>query len=123
MARSNLARLFSKLPYSSPSIPAASRARSDPVGNSLRRLVSSTTTTTTTTQQSKPREEESPSKNPNPEAENEKGSKAEVEGEEGGEDGEDELDLNKDTGEIGGPRGPEPTRYGDWERNGRCYDF
>ena len=25
--------------------------------------------------------------------------------------------------EIGGPRGPEPTRYGDWERNGRCYDF
>ena len=25
--------------------------------------------------------------------------------------------------EIGGPRGPEPTRYGDWERNGRCIDF
>lgn len=25
--------------------------------------------------------------------------------------------------EIGGPRGPEPTRYGDWERNGRCTDF
>ena len=25
--------------------------------------------------------------------------------------------------EIGGPRGPEPTRYGDWERNGRCSDF
>ena len=25
--------------------------------------------------------------------------------------------------EHGGPRGLEPTRYGDWERNGRCYDF
>ena len=25
--------------------------------------------------------------------------------------------------EIGGPRGPEPTRFGDWERNGRCIDF
>jgi len=25
--------------------------------------------------------------------------------------------------EIGGPQGPEPTRYGDWERNGRCTDF
>lgn len=25
--------------------------------------------------------------------------------------------------EIGGPRGPEPTRYGDWEKAGRCIDF
>jgi len=25
--------------------------------------------------------------------------------------------------EIGGPEGPEPTRYGDWERKGRCIDF
>ena len=25
--------------------------------------------------------------------------------------------------EIGGPPGPEPTRYGDWERKGRCIDF
>lgn len=25
--------------------------------------------------------------------------------------------------EIGGRRGPEPTRYGDWEKNGRCIDF
>jgi len=25
--------------------------------------------------------------------------------------------------EIGGPKGPEPTRYGDWERKGRCSDF
>jgi len=25
--------------------------------------------------------------------------------------------------EIGGPQGPEPTRFGDWERAGRCVDF
>ena len=25
--------------------------------------------------------------------------------------------------EIGGPPGPEPTRFGDWEKNGRCVDF
>lgn len=25
--------------------------------------------------------------------------------------------------EFGGPKGPEPTRYGDWERKGRCVDF
>jgi len=25
--------------------------------------------------------------------------------------------------EIDGPQGPDPTRYGDWERNGRCIDF
>lgn len=25
--------------------------------------------------------------------------------------------------ETGGPKGPEPTRYGDWERNGKCVDF
>jgi hypothetical protein len=25
--------------------------------------------------------------------------------------------------EIGGPPGPDPTRYGDWERKGRCIDF
>ena len=25
--------------------------------------------------------------------------------------------------EIGGPTGPDPTRYGDWEYNGRCIDF
>ena len=25
--------------------------------------------------------------------------------------------------EIGGPKGPEPTRFGDWEKAGRCIDF
>jgi hypothetical protein len=25
--------------------------------------------------------------------------------------------------ELGGRAGPEPTRFGDWEKNGRCIDF
>jgi hypothetical protein len=25
--------------------------------------------------------------------------------------------------ETGGPAGPDPTRFGDWERAGRCIDF
>jgi hypothetical protein len=25
--------------------------------------------------------------------------------------------------EYGGRPGPDPTRYGDWEKNGRCIDF
>lgn len=25
--------------------------------------------------------------------------------------------------ESGGPKGEEPTRYGDWESHGRCWDF
>ncbi|XP_077283501.1 starvation-upregulated protein [Arctopsyche grandis] len=32
-------------------------------------------------------------------------------------------DTNPHTGEVGGPRGPEPTRFGDWERKGRVSDF
>lgn len=35
---------------------------------------------------------------------------------------EDEDNSTKDE-EQGGPKGPEPTRYGDWEKNGRCVDF
>lgn len=31
--------------------------------------------------------------------------------------------TNPQTGEVGGPTGPEPTRYGDWERKGRVSDF
>ncbi|MDE0808553.1 MAG: DUF1674 domain-containing protein [Alphaproteobacteria bacterium] len=25
--------------------------------------------------------------------------------------------------ELGGTKGPEPTRFGDWEHKGRCTDF
>lgn len=34
-----------------------------------------------------------------------------------------EAQAEKPVQEIGGPTGPEPTRYGDWERKGRCSDF
>ena len=36
---------------------------------------------------------------------------------------EDKQDVAARDDEVGGPRGLEPTRYGDWERGGRCSDF
>ncbi|KAF8055479.1 SDHAF4 [Scenedesmus sp. PABB004] len=41
----------------------------------------------------------------------------------GGEDDELVDLVNPDTGEVAGPRGKEPTRYGDWEVKGRATDF
>jgi len=35
----------------------------------------------------------------------------------------DKNSLGKRPQEHGGQRGLEPTRYGDWEKNGRCTDF
>jgi hypothetical protein len=32
-------------------------------------------------------------------------------------------EVKQKPGEQGGPKGPEPTRYGDWEKNGRVSDF
>lgn len=32
-------------------------------------------------------------------------------------------DKAAETAEHGGPKGKEPTRYGDWENNGICWDF
>ena len=32
-------------------------------------------------------------------------------------------EAQKGVEEIGGRKGPEPTRYGDWEKNGKCVDF
>ena len=34
-----------------------------------------------------------------------------------------EKQMSQQVKEINGPKGPEPTRYGDWEVNGRCSDF
>ncbi|MGI9257710.1 MAG: DUF1674 domain-containing protein [Gammaproteobacteria bacterium] len=34
-----------------------------------------------------------------------------------------EPDTHTKPKEIGGPKGAEPTRFGDWERAGRCIDF
>ena len=36
---------------------------------------------------------------------------------------EQHLLVDNKIKEIGGPKGPEPTRYGDWEKKGRCIDF
>ena len=33
------------------------------------------------------------------------------------------ANYDEDRDEWGGPKGEEPTRYGDWERNGRATDF
>lgn len=33
------------------------------------------------------------------------------------------VDKTQQSIEIGGRDGLEPTRYGDWEKNGRCIDF
>lgn len=35
----------------------------------------------------------------------------------------EERTRTQPPGEKGGPKGPEPTRFGDWEKNGRCFDF
>ena len=35
----------------------------------------------------------------------------------------EDPNLRKGKKEIGGRKGPEPTRYGDWEKSGRCIDF
>lgn len=32
-------------------------------------------------------------------------------------------DTTETPKEVGGRSGPEPTRFGDWEKNGRCIDF
>jgi len=37
--------------------------------------------------------------------------------------GEARVPAPKPAPEIGGRDGPAPTRYGDWEKNGRCIDF
>lgn len=35
----------------------------------------------------------------------------------------DEHGVNRVTGEVDGPKGKEPTRFGDWEQRGRVSDF
>ncbi|KAK9147274.1 hypothetical protein Scep_006031 [Stephania cephalantha] len=57
------------------------------------------------------------------EQESEEKSENQEKEEEADEVNEDGEIVNRETGEVGGPRGPEPTRYGDWERRGRCSDF
>ncbi|MDF1749491.1 MAG: DUF1674 domain-containing protein [Alphaproteobacteria bacterium] len=46
--------------------------------------------------------------------------KAEAAGERWRKEAEAKGEVEK---EVGGPKGLEPTRYGDWEKAGRCFDF
>jgi len=39
------------------------------------------------------------------------------------EHGDGSEDTTDNPREIGGRKGPDPVRYGDWEKNGRCIDF
>ena len=36
---------------------------------------------------------------------------------------EQDADVTVPKKEIGGRDGPDPVRYGDWEKKGRCIDF
>ncbi len=38
-------------------------------------------------------------------------------------DVENQAPVHPAPAEIGGRPGPDPTRYGDWEKDGRCIDF
>ncbi len=51
-----------------------------------------------------------------------------AENKESTEKSDENIEINqtrseKKAKEIGGPKGLEPTRYGDWEKRGRCIDF
>ncbi|MED6158102.1 hypothetical protein PIB30_029537 [Stylosanthes scabra] len=112
----SLPRLLSTVPN-----PAPYLSRSEPltrsISNSVSRLLCSYST-----QQHRQNTviEQEPA--PTLSQENERTKEEEQEHNHDDDDEDGEL-VNKETGEVGGPKGPEPTRYGDWERNGRCYDF
>ncbi|XP_012090086.1 uncharacterized protein LOC105648341 isoform X3 [Jatropha curcas] len=117
MARSNLGRLISSsLLNPSNSNLATSCAELEPVTrsawNSLCRFISSSA-------------EESLEKNEDDVIKQNPDIKSEENREKEEEDEEDGDYVNKETGEVGGPKGPEPTRYGDWERKGisSCRSF
>ncbi|GAV66212.1 DUF1674 domain-containing protein [Cephalotus follicularis] len=117
MARNNLGRLFSAISHLSTRNLVFPCARSGPLtlssSDSVSRFVSSTTQHQQESSKYQPKEESIKGNN-----QNENNQKDQED-----EESEDDDIVNKKTGEVGGPRGPEPTRYGDWERNGRCSDF
>ncbi|KAI3903915.1 hypothetical protein MKW92_047358 [Papaver armeniacum] len=112
MAKKNLSRLFSSLIESSnkPSLGFQSESIIDSI-SSLQRCISTTTI-------AHHDNDDEMKKTPKISVEEEEKSSSSSSDEE-----EDDNGVNKLTGEIGGPRGPEPTRYGDWEKGGRCSDF
>ncbi|OAY48444.1 hypothetical protein MANES_06G159200v8 [Manihot esculenta] len=120
MARSNLGRLFSSsfLNRSNPKVATVytgSAPVSRPFCNFMSRFISSSG--------QQPQQQSEGGLKKKEELEDAIKQNPEIKIEEEEEEEEDGFHVNKETGEIGGPRGPEPTRYGDWERNGRCSDF
>uniref|UniRef100_A0A5B7AHW8 Succinate dehydrogenase assembly factor 4, mitochondrial n=1 Tax=Davidia involucrata TaxID=16924 RepID=A0A5B7AHW8_DAVIN len=118
----NLGRLFSSaIELSTPKL-GLSYTRSGTVSlsssNSASRLICFSTHHQQQQHQDNPNKQEGEISEIKEKIQNEKDDDDEDEEDEG-----DGVDMNEETGEIGGPRGPEPTRYGDWERNGRCSDF
>lgn len=117
----NLSRLFTMLAdLSTPKLGLASvrsRCGSESLvhSNAAKRIFCSSTQG----QQHREKEEEEEDREVSTFSGNKQSSAEENEDDEG--EGGDHV--NKLTGEVGGPRGPEPTRFGDWERNGRCSDF
>ncbi|KAK8503878.1 hypothetical protein V6N13_021659 [Hibiscus sabdariffa] len=110
MAKAGLSRLFSSLSEHSIAKPSFTSFRSD----SMTRFLCSSAQQSQLNRGEKADEEDREVVKRNLESKNKK---------EEGEGGDEEDHVNKETGEVGGPKGPEPTRYGDWERNGRCSDF
>jgi len=53
----------------------------------------------------------------------EAGRRAKAEAEARRAEADKEQDKQQLPPELGGPKGPEPTRYGDWERKGIVSDF
>ena len=101
--------------------PALSCTRSEPltrsVSNSVLRFICSSTQLPQSHQENPVKQQPEPLKDDLPHK------NSQTNEDDDNSDDEDGVHVNKKTGEIGGPRGPEPTRYGDWEKNGRCYDF
>ncbi|EOY23506.1 hypothetical protein QUC31_008283 [Theobroma cacao] len=118
MVRATLSRLFSSISELSIPKPSLSSVRSEPMtrfgSNSASRFLCCSAQQPQLNHQEKANEEKREAVKEDPEIENKENEE---------DDDEDGDHVNKQTGEVGGPRGPEPTRYGDWERNGRCYDF
>ena len=53
----------------------------------------------------------------------EAGLRAKAEADARREQAKEEQSKNQLPPELGGPKGPEPTRFGDWERKGIAVDF
>ncbi|KAL1314936.1 hypothetical protein AAHE18_16G224800 [Arachis hypogaea] len=112
MTTSSLPRLLSTVPN-----PAPYLTRSEPltrsISNSVSRLLCSYSTQqpreNTVTEQ-----EHAPSLSHKEESMRTEEQEQEQEQQHDDDDEDGEL-VNDETGEVGGPKGPEPTRYGDWE--------